>query len=69
MAKESIPFTNYPALHQLEDYHGVELGNTYSTADSAKIFTSYITESQHKAFLNCLSSALNQIGIKDILDK
>ena len=55
MAKESIPFTKYPALHQLENYHGVELGNTYSTADSAKIFTSYIAESQRKAFLNDLA--------------
>ena len=52
MAKESIPFTKYPALHQLENYHRVELGNTYSTADSAKLFTNYIAESQRKAFLN-----------------
>ena len=33
-------------------HHRVELGNTYSTADSAKIFTSYIAESQHNAFLD-----------------
>ena len=52
MAKESIPFTEYPALHQLENYHGVELGNKYSIANSAKIFTNYIAESQSKAFLN-----------------
>ena len=50
MAKESIPFTKYPALHQLENYHRVELWNTYSTADSAKNFTNYIAESQCKAF-------------------
>ena len=130
MAKESIPFTKYPALHQLGNYHGVGLENTCCTADSAKIFTSYIAESQRREFLtdfakckffsflidrstdagnledelivlqysmkhssseevksvtqhltvcnpakcdadallNCLSSALNQIGIKDILD-
>ena len=110
--------------------YNVELENTYCTADSAKLFTIYITESQRKAFLNdfakckffifhfdgstgagnledeliavqysmkdssseevksvtqhltvcnqakcdadgllnCLSLALNQIGIKDILD-
>ena len=28
------------------------MGNTYSTADSANIFTSYNAESQRKAFLN-----------------
>ena len=28
MAKESIPFMKYPVLHQLENYHGVQLVNT-----------------------------------------
>ena len=45
MAKESILFTKYPALHQLENYHGIELGNIYCIADSAKIFTSNIVKS------------------------
>ena len=34
MAKESIPFAKYPALLQLEEHHGVDVGSTYRTLDS-----------------------------------
>ena len=45
-AEESISFTKYPVLHELENYHRVELGNTCCTADSVKLFSMYIAESQ-----------------------
>ena len=48
LAKEHIPFTKYPALHELEEKHGVDLGTTYKNRDSAKTFTHYIAESQRK---------------------
>ena len=33
MAKESIPFAKYPALLQLEEHHGVDVGSAYRTPD------------------------------------
>ena len=35
MGKESIPFTKYPdpALLQLEEHHGVDVGSAYRTPD------------------------------------
>ena len=57
MAKESLPFTKYPALLELESRHGVDLGPAYHRPDSAKTFTTYIAKSQHQAFLNALSSS------------
>ena len=38
LAKESMPFTKYPVLHQLEQWHGVDLGETYKTRESACSF-------------------------------
>jgi len=51
MANESIPFAKYPALLQLVDCHGINLGHTYRTPDSAKSFTGFISRSQHWFFL------------------
>ena len=45
MAKESLPFTKYPALLALEQRHGVDLGTAYLTQDSAKVFTAFIAKS------------------------
>ena len=56
MAKESLPFTKYPALLDLESRHGVDLGPAYHTPDSAKTFTSYIAKSRRQTFINTLSS-------------
>ena len=36
MAKESIAFQKYPVLHELEEHHGVNLGQSYKTKDSEK---------------------------------
>ena len=37
MAKESIPFTKYPALSEMESRHGVDIGHAYRTPDSARL--------------------------------
>lgn len=42
LAKQSLPFSQYPAILELETHHQVDLGFAYSTPDSARIFTSYI---------------------------
>ena len=55
MAKESLPFTKYPALLELESRHGVDLGPACQTSDLANTFTSYNTKSQRQTFLNALS--------------
>ena len=31
MAKENLTFCKYPALHELEECHGVDLGFVYKT--------------------------------------
>ena len=47
LAKEhNIPFLKYPAIHELEERHGVDLGATYKNRDSARNFVHYIAESQ-----------------------
>jgi len=35
LAKEHILFTKYPAIHDLEEWHGVDLGSTYKSRDLA----------------------------------
>jgi hypothetical protein len=35
IAKEHVPFVKYPAIHELEERHGVDLGSTYRNRDSA----------------------------------
>ncbi len=59
MAKECLPFTKYPSLHQLEVSHGVDLGTAYQTDVAAKSFTHYIAESQRKHFLSMMSSEVH----------
>lgn len=44
----------YPAIYELESRHGVDLGQSYTTKDSAKSFTHCITESQRSAFVESL---------------
>ena len=45
LAKESMPFTKYLALHQLEQRHGVDLSETYKIREYACSFVHYIAES------------------------
>lgn len=41
LAKEHIPFLKYPAIHEMEERHGVDLGPTYKNRDSARNFVHY----------------------------
>jgi len=52
LAKENLAFRKYPAIHELEIRHGVELGQSYVTKDSARSFTNFIAETQRKAFFS-----------------
>ena len=56
MAWENIAFTKYPALYELKVHHGVDLGQTYKTKDSAKNFFYYIAEAHHQGFMEVFSS-------------
>ena len=44
MAKECIAFEKYASLCELEAHHKVDLGHTYRTALSARLFTHYIAQ-------------------------
>jgi len=55
MTKESLGFRKYPALRELEERHGVDLGFAYKTDVSAQTFTHYIAESQRQSFLESFS--------------
>ena len=59
MAKESMAFRKYTALHALEERHGVDLGFAYKTNESAKTFTHYIAESQRQSFFDRFSASSN----------
>ena len=36
LAKESTLFTKFPAFHELEQRHGIDLGQPYKTRESAR---------------------------------
>ena len=57
LAKESMSFRKYTAVHELEERHGVDLGFAYKTDVSAKTFTHYIAESQRQSFYDCLTES------------
>lgn len=40
-AKEHIPFSKYPMIHELEEKHGVDLGSTYKNRDAPRNFVHY----------------------------
>ena len=52
----SVPFTKYPALHELEEHHDVDLGQAYKTRESASKFVHYIAENQRQNLHHRLSS-------------
>ncbi len=56
LAKEHIPFMKYPAIHELEEKHGVDLGITYKNRDSAQKFVHYIADCQRKDHQHTLKS-------------
>ena len=61
LAKENLPFRKYPAIHELESRHGVDLGQSYATKDSVKSFTHCIAESQRRAFVEQTVLQLSQL--------
>ena len=54
MVKQSISFAKYPALLELKQRHDVHISHGYNTADSARLFTSFIAKSQRQSYLNSL---------------
>ena len=50
LARESLAFVKYPAIHALSEH----FGNSYKTANCTKLFTHFIVESQRKSFLQHL---------------
>ena len=56
MAKEGMAFKKYPIMHALEECHGVDLGFSYKSPPSAKMFTHYIAQNQRESLLNSLST-------------
>ena len=57
LAREGLAFLKYPVFHALAERQGVELGSSYKTTDSARLFTRSIAESQHQKFCLSLSTA------------
>ena len=45
-----MAFVKNPAILELEERHGVDVGFAYRTKDSANIFTHYIAENQRQYF-------------------
>lgn len=58
MAKEGIAFCKYPVLQELEARHGVDLGQSFKTKDSAENFMHYIVENQRQQFICSLDQFL-----------
>ena len=56
MGKECLAYAEYTALHELEVRHGVQLGQSYKTKDSANEFSHYIAEGQRQELLEVLST-------------
>ena len=57
LAKENLPFTKYPAIHELLEHYEVPLGLSYKTRESAQNFLHYIAESQQQEFQRVLSNS------------
>ena len=57
LAKEGLSFRKYPAIHALEERHGVELGFSYKSHEYARKFTHYIADSIQQSFLQSFVSS------------
>ena len=58
LSKENLAFHKYPVIHEQESRHGIDLGQSYATKDSAKLFIHFISENQRSAFMQSLSTTL-----------
>lgn len=63
IAKEHLSFRKFQSLHDLEERHGVDLGQTYNNKDAACSFVHYIAESQRQQFLSRLKSSCHFYSI------
>ena len=50
--------SNYPALCELEEKHGVTLGSAYCNKNSGKDFCHFIAESKHKDLIQNLGKTI-----------
>ena len=68
MVKKSIAFNKYPALLQLEQHHGVDMGCAYGTVESTKSFIGFIAKSQHQGFPTSLSTCTSSHFFSVLMD-
>ena len=52
-----MAFKKYPVLYDLEIRHGVDLGQSHKTKDSAKTFITYIAQNQREEFVHSLTKS------------
>ena len=57
LAKENLPFTKYPVIHELLQRNEVFLGPFYKTRESAHNFLRYIAEAQQQEFQRVISNS------------
>ena len=77
VAKLEMPFTMYPQLCQLEQKHGIELGQTYRTDKACKNFIMAISEEikgelgeqiQKARFLSVMTDSATDVGVREVED-
>ena len=57
VATEQLAFCKYPRISDLEERHGVHLGNSYLHQNAAKEFVHYNAESRRQDLLSAISEA------------
>ena len=77
VAKLEMPFTTFPQLCQLEEKHGIELGQTYTTDKACKNFILAISEEfngelgeqvQRARFLSVMTDSATDVGVREVED-
>ena len=57
ISTQKLAFTNYPALCQLEEKHGVAVGSAYRNQNAGKSFCHFIAESKRECLTQKLAKA------------
>ena len=57
IATQKLAFTNYPAMCELQEKHGVNVGTAYRNRNAAKTFCHYIAESKREQLTARLAKA------------
>lgn len=72
-----MPFTTFPQLRQLEQKHGIELGQTYRNDKACKKFIMAISEEfkgelgeqvQRARFLSVMTDSATDVGVREVED-